>query len=106
MQANDKQVGGSHYKGGEQHWDRVRRMGLDYFQAQITKYVERCWRKDGLDDIKKAEHFIQKYIEILEAEAHTAKSMADSLRNASEQAEERALRKSIKYARGPKRRSK
>jgi hypothetical protein len=70
VRANDTQIGGSHYKtAGEEHWDRVRRLGLDYFQAQITKYTERCWRKNGLQDLQKARHFLDKYIEILEAEA-------------------------------------
>ncbi len=66
--ANDTQVAGDHYKQhgttGEQHWDRVHRIGLDYYQAQITKYVERCWDKNGLTDLRKAAHFIQKYIEL------------------------------------------
>jgi len=65
--ANDEQVGGEHYrKAGknEQHWDRVARLSLDYFQAQITKYVERCWEKNGVEDLRKAAHFLQKYIEL------------------------------------------
>ena len=63
--ANERQVGGTHYKtGGEEHWDRVHRLGLDYFQAQITKYVERCWKKNGVEDLKKARHFLDKYIEL------------------------------------------
>lgn len=68
--ANDRQVGGDHYRQrpGEQHWDRVDRLGLDYFQAQITKYVERCWLKNGIQDLKKARHFLDKYIELKEAE--------------------------------------
>jgi hypothetical protein len=65
MAANERQVGGTHYKtGGEEHWDRVYRLGLDYFQAQITKYVERCWKKNGVQDLEKARHFLDKYIEI------------------------------------------
>lgn len=67
MSSNDRQEGGSHYKrddGGEEHWDRVHRLGLDYFQACITKYVERCWKKDGLKDLRKARHFLDKYIEL------------------------------------------
>lgn len=65
--ANARQVGGDHYKtGGEEHWDRVARLGLDYFQAQVTKYVERCWRKNGIEDLKKARHFLDKYIELQE----------------------------------------
>lgn len=63
-------MGGSHYKvGGEEHWDRVARLGLDYFQAQITKYVERCHRKGGILDLKKAQHFLEKYIQLLGKEA-------------------------------------
>jgi hypothetical protein len=68
MSANDTQVGGEHYKQhgstGEQHWDRVYRLGLDYYQGQITKYVERCWDKNGIQDLEKAQHFIAKYIEL------------------------------------------
>jgi len=63
--ANEVQVGGKHYKtGGEEHWDRVHRLNLDYFQGQITKYVERCWRKNGVEDLRKARHFLDKYIEL------------------------------------------
>jgi Protein of unknwon function (DUF3310) len=63
--ANDRQVGGSHYKtGGEEHWDRVARLQLDYFQGQITKYVERWKKKNGLEDLHKARHFLDKYIEL------------------------------------------
>jgi hypothetical protein len=66
--ANSRQVGGNHYKtGGEEHWDRVNRLQLDYFQGQITKYVERWKKKNGVEDLKKARHFLDKYIEIAEA---------------------------------------
>lgn len=65
--ANDRQVGGGHYKiGGEEHWDRVSRLNLDYFQGQITKYVERWKNKNGVEDLKKARHFLDKYIELHE----------------------------------------
>lgn len=65
MSANERQVGGTHYKvGGEEHWDRVHRLGLDYFQAQITKYVERWTFKNGVEDLEKARHFLDKYIEL------------------------------------------
>ena len=65
--ANVRQVGGDHYKnGGEEHWDRVARLNLDYFQGQITKYVERWRKKNGVEDLKKAQHFLEKYIELVE----------------------------------------
>jgi hypothetical protein len=62
--ANDHQVGGDHYAASHQHWDWVAANGLDYFQGQITKYVYRCWKKNGLEDLLKARHFLDKYIEL------------------------------------------
>lgn len=71
MNANERQVGGTHYQqpggSGEQHWDRVHRLQLDYFQAQVTKYVERAWVKNGVQDLEKARHFLDKYIELSKA---------------------------------------
>lgn len=74
MSANDRQVGGTHYGPGNslQHWDIVQRFGLDYFQGQITKYVIR-WKKKHetqekrLEDLRKARHFLDKYIEFEES---------------------------------------
>lgn len=75
MNANDYQVGGNHYrKAGstEQHWDRlVRLYGIDvafvYFVGNITAYVERYREKNGVEDLKKARHYIDKLIELEEA---------------------------------------
>lgn len=66
MAANERQVGGSHYQAGDkpQHWDIVAMHDLDYFQGQITKYVMRWKKKNGLQDLQKAAHFLQKYIEL------------------------------------------
>tara|TARA_R100000900_G_scaffold145913_1_gene133471 strand:+ start:528 stop:875 length:348 start_codon:yes stop_codon:yes gene_type:complete len=67
MSANNKQIGGNHYKhdSGEEHWDRVNRLGLSYFQACATKYIERAYLKGKpVEDLQKASHFIQKLIEI------------------------------------------
>jgi hypothetical protein len=67
MAANDTQIGGSHYKkGGEEHWDRAWRLQYDSFQYIITKWVERWKEKGGVEDLKKAAHAIQKYIEVVE----------------------------------------
>jgi len=63
MAANDKQVAGAHYKSNIQHWDYVLANDLDYFQAQITKYVTRWRKKNGITDLEKAAHFLEKYIE-------------------------------------------
>lgn len=70
--ANTDQVGGQHYRRieGEQHWDRVWRLyGNGYFVGCITKYVERYKQKNGLEDLRKAAHFLQKLIELEEATA-------------------------------------
>ena len=69
MSANDRQVGGDHYKkGGEEHWDRAYRLGDDNFQYIITKWIERWRDKGGIEDLYKARHAIDKYIEVAEKE--------------------------------------
>lgn len=73
MTANEKQEGGNHYKqeserGNPQHWDLAIMYGWDPFQYQIIKYVMRWKDKfptpdQRLTDLKKARHFLDKYIE-------------------------------------------
>jgi hypothetical protein len=67
MAANDQQVGGSHYRSKIQHWDYVVANDLCYFQAQITKYVTRFRKKNGIQDLEKAQHFLAKLIEVEKA---------------------------------------
>jgi len=66
MSANNKQVGGKHYKvDGEQHWDRIYRLyGRGYFVGCATKYLERFHLKNGREDLEKAIHFIEKLKEL------------------------------------------
>lgn len=64
MDANKTQVAGNHYQTQIQHWDYVVANDLDYFQGQITKYVTRWKKKNGLQDLYKAKHFLEKYIEV------------------------------------------
>ena len=65
--ANKHQVAGGHYKSKVQHWDYVVANDLDYFQAQITKYVTRWKNKNGLQDLEKARHFLDKYMELVDS---------------------------------------
>lgn len=66
--ANQRQVGGAHYGlGARQHWDLVVEFEWDYFQGQITKYVMRHKKKHGVQDLEKAQHFLEKYIEEIKA---------------------------------------
>lgn len=65
MTANNFQVGGTHYKEmALEHWDVVALDNLDYFQGCITKYVMRWRGKNGIQDLEKAKHYLDKYIEI------------------------------------------
>ena len=67
IKANDVQVGGAHYKDTPyQHWDLVADNDLDYFAGQIIKYTMRWKKKNGLQDLLKARHFLAKYIELIE----------------------------------------
>ena len=74
MSANERQEGGDHYQTGDkpQHWDLAIMYQWDPFQYQITKYVMR-WKdkhdtpEKRLVDLKKARHFLDKYIENFDA---------------------------------------
>ncbi|HEY1248008.1 MAG TPA: DUF3310 domain-containing protein [Nitrososphaera sp.] len=62
--ANERQVGGDHYQGASvQHWDFVLMHQIPYMEAQIIKYVMRWRSKDGIIDLVKAQHFLEKLIE-------------------------------------------
>jgi hypothetical protein len=86
MSANDKQVGGEHYNAFIQHWDYVVANELDYFQAQITKYVTRWKKKNGMTDLQKAQHFLEKYIEVVQ-QALDLTRMKDTMAEAQSAAE-------------------
>jgi len=64
--ANDKQVGGTHYKTNSvQHWDIVYTVfGGDYLVGNATKYLARLGKKGDLnksiEDIEKAIHYLEK----------------------------------------------
>jgi hypothetical protein len=80
MSANERQVGGQHYKSEIQHWDYVVANNLDYFQGQITKYVTRWKEKGGLQDLEKAKHFLDKYIEVEKEKIPTTKDFKETLK--------------------------
>lgn len=60
QEANSKQIGGNHYKGGYEHWDFVLDTGQNYLQGCATKYISRWRKKNGLEDLKKAQHYVEK----------------------------------------------
>lgn len=65
MSANDIQVGGDHYhKQPIQPWDYVAANGLGFFEGNVVKYVTRHRVKDGVKDLEKARHYLDKLIEL------------------------------------------
>lgn len=75
--ANARQEGGDHYKIKSaipcphcgmiiEHWDLSWSAKWDMFLYSITKYLFRWKHKNGVQDLKKAAHYLQKYIEVVE----------------------------------------
>lgn len=65
VNANATQVGGEHYKNRViQPWDFIAANKLDFFQGSVVKYVVRFREKNGVEDLKKARHYLDKLIEL------------------------------------------
>jgi hypothetical protein len=65
--ANDRQEGGEHYRKLKiQTWDYIAANGIGYFEGNIIKYVSRWKDKGGLEDLRKAKHYLDKLIEVSE----------------------------------------
>lgn len=65
--ANKKQVAGSHYSDKSiQPWDYIHANNLCYFTGNCVKYVSRWKDKGGINDLKKAIHYLEKLIELEE----------------------------------------
>lgn len=62
--ANNKQVAGDHYrKRAVQPWDYIHQNNIGYLAGCIIKYVSRYQDKNGLEDLRKAQHYLEKLIE-------------------------------------------
>lgn len=77
MSADDKQVGGTHYKDMPiQPWDVMRTVltsgeFVGFLKGNYIKYAMRAGRKEGVDaaeDAAKALHYKQKLTELFETE--------------------------------------
>lgn len=65
MSANDTQCGGSHYKKQAiQPWDYIVANNLGYLEGNVVKYVSRWRDKGGVEDLRKARHYLDKLIEL------------------------------------------
>lgn len=66
MKASDRQVGGSHYRtksGGVGHWDYCIETNVPYLEGCASKYLTRWRDKNGLQDLEKACHYIERRLE-------------------------------------------
>lgn len=62
--ANDKQVGGNHYKKNVvQPWDFITDNAIPFLEGNAIKYLARWRDKGGLEDLHKAKHYLEKIIE-------------------------------------------
>jgi hypothetical protein len=67
IRANEQQVGGAHYAvKAIQPWDYIIANNLGYLEGNVVKYVSRWKDKGGIEDLKKAQHYLQKLIEVTE----------------------------------------
>ena len=70
--ANATQIGGNHYTSkAVQPWDAMqawmsREEFAGYLRGNVLKYMARCNDKGGIEDVRKARHYIDKLIEVLE----------------------------------------
>lgn len=63
MNPSERQVGGTHYKvreNGVGHWDYVTLVNAPYLEGCATKYISRWKKKNGIVDLEKALHFLEK----------------------------------------------
>jgi Protein of unknwon function (DUF3310) len=62
--ANEQQIGGAHYAvKAIQPWDFIIANNIGYLEGNIIKYISRWKDKGGIEDLKKAQHYLQKLIE-------------------------------------------
>lgn len=63
----DTQIGGEHYKRMPiQPLEFIAKNNLSFFQGNVIKYVIRYKHKNGIEDLKKAKHYIDMMIEMEE----------------------------------------
>lgn len=65
MKALNTQEGGRHYKDlAIQPVEYIHANGIGYFEGNVIKYVSRWRSKGGIEDLRKARHYIELLIEL------------------------------------------
>jgi hypothetical protein len=76
VSALDVQTGGSHYKDLKiQPVEYIHANGLGFCEGSVIKYITRWRAKNGIEDLKKARHFIDLLIELESNEVSSDKSV-------------------------------
>jgi hypothetical protein len=71
MAANQKQVGGTHYvTKAVQPWDAMascmsQEEFAGFLRGNVIKYTMRCKDKNGVEDLLKAQHYLEKLLEVV-----------------------------------------
>ncbi len=69
MKATDKQVGGNHYADMKiQPIEYTLANGLGFCEGNVLKYISRWKNKNGVEDLKKARHYLDMLIDDVENE--------------------------------------
>ena len=69
MRAINEQIGGTHYRDKAiQPIEYILANDLGFCEGNIIKYVSRYKDKNGLEDLKKAKHYLEFLIEEVEKE--------------------------------------
>ena len=64
MSATDIQIGGNHYSKMEiQPIEYIMKNKIPYCEANVIKYLSRWRSKNGVEDLRKARHYIDMLIE-------------------------------------------
>lgn len=59
-----RQIGGDHYKGMKiQPFEYIHANSIPFAEGNVIKYVSRWRAKGGVEDLKKARHFLDLLIE-------------------------------------------
>jgi hypothetical protein len=67
--ASEYMIGGTHYMGGIQPWDAMQcwmstEAFAGFLRGNAIKYLARCDKKGGVEDLRKARHYLDKLIEV------------------------------------------
>lgn len=68
MSNKDTQIGGSHYQTKIQPIEFIMENEIGFVEGNVIKYVCRYKKKNGLEDLKKARHYLDFLIEKEEKE--------------------------------------